>query len=172
MHMQRYRAELLLRASTLQLERAHIETVFTGVNELYEAHARMLEQFRGALLPPSAESAAADSASASASASTFASVASTASTTQPPAAGAAATVAGVALASSNTGANSTVGQSTNGASASNGTSADEVMDSATLGDIFYANVCNAVVSSASERHASYSHCLQEQQQEQQQSESA
>ena len=134
--MQRYRAELLQRASTLQLERAHIETVFASVNELYEAHARMLEQFRVALLPPQTDAAAAATADS-------ASAAPTTSMTQPPAAGAtAATVAGAAPASSNNGANSIVSQNNSSASASNGTSADEVIDSATLGDIFYANVCS------------------------------
>ena len=153
--MQRYRAELLQRASTLQLERAHIETVFAGVNELYEAHARMLEQFRVALLPSQAYAATA-TADASASA------APTTSTTQPPAGGgASAAVAGASPASSNTGANSTVSQSNSSASASNGTSADEVIDSATLGDIFYANVCGAFESRVLLRLCSaHNYCLQ------------
>lgn len=134
--MQRYLAELLQRAPTLQLERAHIETVFAGVNELYEAHARMLKQLRAALLPPPATPPPpADATAAAADPSAL-------HTTPPPlpAVAAAATAAGSgpSTASANNAANSAI---SNGGGGSSGTSAlEEAIDNATLGDIFYANV--------------------------------
>lgn len=130
--VQRYLAELLQRAPTLQLERAHIETVFAGVNELYEAHARMLKQLRAALLPPPATPPPpADATAAAADPSVL-------HTTPPPLPAAAATAgSGPSTASANNAANSAV---SNGGGGSGTSALEEAIDNATLGDIFYANV--------------------------------